>query len=145
MSLKLEYQYYKSPYGWYSLVYPEFWETEVIEGIPAFFDPEGTGALLVSAFQNLEGEYHLQTELARFLSQHNVEYEEDSIAKFTNNEGCNILACEFISDNRFWMVYMLSKKDKLIVCSYNSDESPDNELSTILTTIISSIKVIEHE
>ncbi len=145
MSLKLEYQHYKSPYGWYSLVYPEFWEMEVIEGIPAFFDPEGSGALLISAFQNLEGKYELNVELARFLSQHNIEYEEESIARFINNEGCEIRACEFISGKRFWLVYMLAKKDKLIVCSYNSDESPDDELTAVITTIISSIRVIDYE
>lgn len=32
----LSYQPYRSPNGWYMLAYPEYWEVEVIEEIPAF-------------------------------------------------------------------------------------------------------------
>ena len=32
----LSYQPYRSPNGWYMLAYPEHWEVEVIEEIPAF-------------------------------------------------------------------------------------------------------------
>ncbi|MCX7998839.1 MAG: hypothetical protein N3A69_07790 [Leptospiraceae bacterium] len=37
---------------------------------------------------------------------------------------------------------MLSNGNKLLVCTYNSDEVPDKEFSEILTQMISSIKFL---
>ena len=141
----LNYQPYRSPNGWYMLVFPEHWEVEVIEEIPAFYDPDGAGALQVSAFENKLGTYDLAEELARFLAFHKIEYDENCIASFTNNLGSKIKACEFISEERFWLVYMISFRSKLIVCTYNSDEKPDKELSIMLTNIISSIRFLQAE
>ncbi|MBK8397120.1 MAG: DUF3805 domain-containing protein [Leptospiraceae bacterium] len=141
----LSYQPYRSPNGWYMLAYPEYWEVEVIEEIPAFYDPDGAGALQVSAFENKLGSYNLSEELARFLAIHKIEYDEDCVASFKNNLGSEIKACEFISEERFWLVYMISFGSKLIVCTYNSDERPDKELSIILTNIISSIRFLHPE
>jgi hypothetical protein len=141
----LNYQPYRSPNGWYMLAFPEHWEVEVIEEIPAFYDPDGAGALQVSAFENKLGTYDLAEELARFLAFHKIEYDENCIASFTNNLGSKIKACEFISEERFWLVYMISFRSKLIVCTYNSDEKPDKELSIMLTNIISSIRFLQAE
>ena len=113
--------------------------------IPAFFDPDGAGALQVSAFENKLGNYNLSEELARFLTIHKIEYDEECIASFKNNLGSEIKACEFISEERFWLVYMISFGSKLIVCTYNSDERPDKELSIMLTNIISSIRFLHPE
>ncbi|MCB1191648.1 MAG: DUF3805 domain-containing protein [Leptospiraceae bacterium] len=142
MSLsKLEYKNYTSPMGWYSMLYPSNWNLEVIEGIPAFYDPEeGTGAFQVYAFYNKKGEYDLTQELIRYLQTHGVEYQEDCVASFINNEGSRIKACEFISKERFWLVYVLAHHSKMVLCTYNSDENPDKKLSKILTNIISSIR-----
>lgn len=140
MSQKFKYKNYTSPMGWYTMLYPAHWELEIIEEIPAFFDPEGAGAFQVYAFANKNGKYDLKNELIRYLKQHAIEYEEDCIASFTNNEGSEIKACEFISKERFWLVYMIAHNSKMVLCTYNSDESPDKELSIILTNIISSIR-----
>ncbi|HMV44636.1 MAG TPA: DUF3805 domain-containing protein [Leptospiraceae bacterium] len=142
---EIHYQPYRSPNGWYILAYPEHWEVEIIEEIPAFFDPDGAGALQVSAFENKLGSYDLSEELERFLSVHKISYDEERVATFTNNLGSQIKACEFIADERFWLVYMISSGSKLIVCTYNSDETPDRELSVIITNIISSIQFLNHE
>jgi hypothetical protein len=142
MNDEIHFQVYRSPNGWYMLVYPEHWTYEIIEEIPAFYDPEGSGALQVSAFENKLNSYNLSEELERFLELHNIEYDPDQVAVFKNSEGSQIEACEFISDERFWLVYMISFADKLIVCTYNSDIRPDKELSQILTNIISSIRFL---
>ncbi|MDX1958064.1 MAG: DUF3805 domain-containing protein [Leptospiraceae bacterium] len=135
----LDYQQFNSPEGWYVLAFPEYWMVEVIEGIPAFYDPEGGGALVVSAFKNVVGHFDLKLEMKRFLENHKVKYEKDKVAYFRNKQDCEIQACEFISSKRFWLVYMIGFENKLLVCTYNSDEVPDRELSGILTAIISSI------
>ncbi|HMV77931.1 MAG TPA: DUF3805 domain-containing protein [Leptospiraceae bacterium] len=142
MAFELDYQYFKSPEGWYSFVFPDYWETEVIEGVPVFYDPQGDGALVISAFKHLTGSYDLDEEMKRFLGQHSVEYDRNCIAVFENREGSRIQACEFYSKERFWLVYMIAHRNKLIIASYNSDERPDADLSQILTRIISSIHFI---
>jgi Domain of unknown function (DUF3805) len=135
-----EFQQYNSPEGWYALAYPEFWTVEVIEGIPAFYDPEsGDGALVLSAFKNRSGYFDLSEEMKRFLANYKVKYEKDKIASFRNKQNCEIQACEFISQERFWLVYMIAFQNKLLVCTFNSDAVPERETSEILTAIISSI------
>lgn len=142
MSLKLDFQAYISPEKWYAFQYPEYWEMEVVEGVPAFFDPNGVGAFLISAFRNIRGEYDLTEEMRRFLKLHKIAYDPKKIASFEKVEGTKVQACEFISEGRFWLVYMLSNGNKLLVCTYNSDEVPNRELSEILTQMISSIKFL---
>ena len=41
-------QSFTSPDQWFSLQYPCMWEVEVVDGIPAFFDPlQGRGVLQI--------------------------------------------------------------------------------------------------
>ena len=139
MGMKLEFQPYVSPQGWYSLKYPEYWEMEVIENIPTFYDPEGAGAVVITAFENKVGNYDPKIEIIRFLSHHGIKYEEDKIAILTNKQGSVIQTCEFISKDRYWFVYMMSFKDKLLILTYNSEETPEHELSLIIHQIVNSI------
>jgi hypothetical protein len=139
MGMKLEFQPYQSPQGWYTLQYPEYWEMEVIEGIPTFFDPQGSGAVVISAFENKTGDYNSEVEMRRFLSHHGIEYNIKNIFIFENTQGSIVQTCEFISKERFWFVYMMSYQDKLLILSYNSDEAPGKDLSTIISGIVSSI------
>jgi len=137
--MKLEYQPFSSPQGWYSLQYPEYWEMEVIEGIPSFFDPEGSGAVVISAFENKQGSFIPENEMRDFLEKHSIKYNPNDITKYKNKQGSVIQTCEFISKERFWFLYMMAYKDKLLVLTYNSDEVPDNELSAIISHIVASI------
>lgn len=139
MSMELEFQSYMSPQGWYSLLYPEYWEMEVIEGVPTFYDPQGAGAVVVSAFENRMGSYNPRVEMVNFLSHHKIKYKEDSITSYKNKQGSIIQTCEFISKDRFWFVHMMSFKDKLLILTYNADEIPDRELAAILSGIVNSI------
>lgn len=139
MSMQLDFQVYTSPQGWYSLQYPEYWEMEVIEGVPAFYDPEGSGAIVVSAFENKVGFFIPKEEMKNFLSQHGIQYREESIATFKTKQGSVVQTCEFISKERFWFIHMMSFKNKLLILSYNSDEVPQKELSQIIYHIVSTI------
>ncbi len=143
MEENIQYQAYRSPKGIYMFAYPEHWTYEIIEEIPAFYDPEiNDGAFQVSSFQNKIGEFDLNEEMKRFLKFHTFEFDEEAVASFTNNEGSKIMACEFISEERFWMVYMIANLNRLLVCTYNSDNSPNKSLSLILSDMISSIRFI---
>lgn len=140
MSMQLDYQVYSSPQGWYTLQYPEYWEMEVIEGVPAFFDPEGAGAIVVSAFENKEGNYNPRLEMKNFLYQHGIQFREESITTYKTKQGTVVQTCEFISKDRFWFVHMMSFDDKLLLLTYNSDEIPEKELSQIISHIVSSLQ-----
>ena len=116
---------------------------EIIEEIPAFYDPTGDGALQVSAFQNKDGEYELTNVMKNYLSRHKISYNPSSIANFVDANGCEVQACEFISEGRFWMVYMLARGSLLVLCTYNGDERPDKVQSRIIQGILRSIQVEE--
>ncbi|MDL5244328.1 hypothetical protein QRD38_00635 [Leptospira weilii] len=137
-----EYKLYTSPNGWYSMVIPAHWIHMVIEGIPAFFEENGSGALQVYAFENKSGSYHLGEELKRYLETHKIDFEEDKIASFENEEGNKIMACEFVKEERFWMVYMIANQKRMTLLTYNSDEMPPNYLVSELATVISSIRFL---
>ena len=122
MGMKLEFQPYQSPQGWYTLQYPEYWEMEVIEGIPTFYDPQGSGAVVISAFENKTGDYNPEVEMRHFLSHHGIEYDIKNIFLFENTQGSIVQTCEFISKERFWFVYkntqwwqgVIPEQDKVI-------------------------------
>ncbi|PKA05420.1 hypothetical protein CH375_05305 [Leptospira ellisii] len=135
-----EFKLYNSPNGWYSMVVPAHWVHMVIEGIPAFFEENGSGALQVYAFENKAGSYDLHEELRRYLKTHEIDFEEDKVASFENEEGSRIMACEFRKEDRFWMVYMIANGKRMILLTYNGDETPAAYLVRDLTTVISSIR-----
>ncbi|TGL61473.1 hypothetical protein [Leptospira sarikeiensis] len=144
MDKKLDYRLYRSPSGWYSMVIPGHWQNIVIEGIPAFFEENGAGAMQVYAFENKEGTFDPEQEMERYLTTHKIEYESDKAAFFENNEGTKIIACEFLKeDGRHWMVYSISAKKRMILITYNGDEAPTEELAEQITTVVSSIRIQE--
>ncbi|EPG74080.1 hypothetical protein LEP1GSC058_2493 [Leptospira fainei serovar Hurstbridge str. BUT 6] len=144
MDRKLDYKFYRSPSGWYTMVIPGHWQQIVIEGIPAFFEENGAGAMQVYAFENKGGSFNAEEELERYLATHSIVYESDKAAFFENNEGGKIIACEFLKeDGRHWMVYLVAAKNKMILVTYNGDEEPTEELAEHLTAVVSSIRVIE--
>ncbi|MGJ4786632.1 hypothetical protein EHQ52_11690 [Leptospira koniambonensis] len=144
MDKKLDYRLYRSPSGWYSMVIPGHWQNIVIEGIPAFFEENGGGAMQVYAFENKEGGFDPEEEIERYLATHKIEFVRDMAAFFENNEGSKIIACEFLKeDGRHWMVYLVSAKKRMILITYNGDEEPTEELAEQLTTVVSSIRIQE--
>ncbi|EQA78316.1 hypothetical protein LEP1GSC193_0086 [Leptospira alstonii serovar Pingchang str. 80-412] len=50
------------------------------------------------------------------------------------------MACEFVKEDRFWMVYMISNQKRMTLLTYNGDEMPPSYLVGELTTVISSIR-----
>ncbi|EPG64402.1 hypothetical protein ACE5IS_02500 [Leptospira wolffii] len=144
MDRKIDYKIYKSPSGWYTMVVPGHWQHMVIEGIPAFFEENGAGAMQVYAFENKDGTFDAEKELERYLGTHGIPYESDKAAFFDNNLGARIIACEFLKeDGRHWMVYLISAKKRMVLVTYNGDESPTDELAEQLTTMVSSIRISE--
>lgn len=136
------YKQFRSPQGWYSLLFPVAWEQMVVEEIPAFFHPEGSGALQVYAFESKLEDFDVEQELENYLKIHEIDYIPEHVSRFENNEGSSLRACEFQKEDRIWLVYMVANKGKMILATYNSDEEVSPELFEELTTIVSSIRFL---
>lgn len=114
----------------------------VVEEIPAFFHPDAGGALQVYAFESKLEDFDVNQELANYLKIHEIDYDEDKVAQFENNEGSSIRACEFAKEDRVWFVYVIANKMRMILATYNSDEDLSDERFQELTNIISSVRFI---
>lgn len=114
----------------------------MVEEIPALFDPEGSGALQLYAFQSKTGKFDASEELTNYLKIHEIDYDEDKVAHFENNEGTSIRACEFFRDSRIWLVYLMANQGKMLLATYNSCEPVEDELFQTLTHIISSVRFL---
>ena len=122
---KSEFKLYKSPENFYSIIIPRKWEVIVVEGVPAFFERDGDGVLQIYAFKNLNNDFNIDAEMEKYLfEQHNIE-DFDKILDFINKQKYQIRFYEFLKENRFWMIYMLSNKEKMILSTYNGDTKPD--------------------
>lgn len=128
---------FKGPF--FRLAYPDHWESEIIENIPAFYDPHGCGALQVAASTNPESPYVLETEMVRYLGRHGMELDRERVVRFQTDAGLDCLACEFMKEGRFWLVYMMGEADKLLIVFYNADRIPDAAEVRIISRIIRSI------
>jgi len=156
-------QPFVSKEGWYTLEYPRMWEVEIIEDIPAFFDSiSGAGALQVFAVQMglglsdvtethpfMKGET-LTEKMKLFLENHSISISNDDLAMTAITEkGDNddrerttyLVAKEYRVEDRFYMVCMLQKKNRFLLCLYNCAGSPSDEEAAIVGKIIQSIKI----
>jgi hypothetical protein len=136
------YKQFRSPQGWYSLLYPADWEHMVVEEIPAFFQPDSGGALQFYVFESKVETFDATKELESYLKIHEIDYDEDKVAHFENNEGTSIRACEFQKEDRVWLVYMIANKRRMLLATYNADEEVDDALFSNLSNIISSIRFL---
>lgn len=127
----------------FRLAYPRHWEMEIIENIPAFYDPEGGGALQVVASRKPDGIYELQEEFDRWLQQQELKIPQERIVMFETEQKVACLACEFVHEERFWMVQLMTAGPALLLVIYNADEVPDRETIEILSVMIRSIRFVE--
>ena len=132
------YQTFQGPF--FSLRLPSHWEIEVIENMPAFFDPEGNGVLQVAALKRQGQDYDIQAELERYLAQNQIEADPERMSRFRLPSGLNGIAVEYIVDNRFWMVNALGAGNQCLLAIYNSDEVPDQGMAMLISEALASIE-----
>jgi hypothetical protein len=130
---------FTSPQNWFHFQYPAYWETMVVEGIPAFFDEKLGGVLQIYSFENKEALADSEQELKNYLGIQGIEYNEDLVAKYSNPSGIQIVSCEFRKEDRHWCVYTLSNKRRMVLATFNTDQGIPDSLYAQLSAIISSI------
>lgn len=128
----------------FELEYPGHWEAEIIEDIPAFFDPAGSGALQVASLA-VDSLPELEVEMARYLARHRITYDSEAATAYRSAHGQAALACEFVSQERFWLVTLMSAPSHLLVITYNADEVPGLEEARTISSVINSVRFLEEQ
>lgn len=124
----------------FELQFPTDWEHEIIENIPCFFDPDAGWVLQLAASTSPHGNFALDSEMRTYLEHNQLEYQEDRVVRYENAAGLECMACEFMKDNRFWLVQMLVRGPRLLVALLNSDQVPDTDLAGEISATVGSIR-----
>ncbi len=128
----------------FELQVPEDWEQEIIENIPAFYDLDAGWVLQIAATSNPGGAaYDPDTQMRTYLEQNGLEYQDDRVMRYQNASGLECLACEFIKDNRFWLVQIIVRGPRMLLIIFNSDETPAAELARDISGAVGSIRFFE--
>ena len=128
----------------FELQYPDSWEVEIIENIPCFFDPDGVGALQVAAFRQPDAEpFDLLDEMAVYLERQKVVVDQDQLAIFDLPGELQAAACEFLKDDRFWMINCIVKTDRMLFLLWNSDVVPDTDTAEMIGSCVTSVRFYE--
>lgn len=126
---------------WFQVLYPSHWESQIIENVPCFFDPEGAGALQLAAYRNPNDDpFDADVEIRRYLERQGVEYSPEKIRRFSLPSGPDCNACEFIKNDRFWMINCILRGSRMVFVIYNADEVPDEETVAGIQLMIQSIR-----
>ena len=141
-----------SPNKWYKLDYSPFWDWEVFENIPAFFDPlHGKGALQIFSLKitqkpspkilkespYLEGK-NLKEKMELFLKYQEV---SPKVENFFRGD-MEVAACEYTKGGRFYMACMFQKKDIFLFAIYNCHGYPPKEEAEEVVKILQSIEIL---
>lgn len=126
--------------SFFELEYPAEWEQEIVENIPCLFDLESGWVLQLASSTSQSGHFDPESELNTYLEHNQIEFQEDRIVRYENAAGLECLACEFMKDNRFWLVQMIVKGPRLLVALLNSDQVPDAELAAQISAAVGSIR-----
>jgi len=152
--VRKDYQKFESANKWYSLEYPKMWEVEVVDHVPAFFDPlNGMGALQVIAVQIgkddipeklkkipfLNGKT-LKDKMISFLEAQEVDYIEDKLIAYTTDD-TEFLPYEYSKENRFYMSSFFQKNNILLITMYNCQGLPAKEEAEVIANILKSLKI----
>lgn len=119
---------------------PLHWEAEIIENIPAFFDPDGQGVIQVAAVRRSSGDYDPKEELERYLTRNNIEPDSERMARFQLPSGLSAVSVEYIVDNRFWMITAAAQGPCFVLLMYNADEVPTAEMAMLISEILSTVE-----
>ena len=96
----------------------------------------------VAAFRQPEGQdFDFDGEMERYLNGHGIRMDKSRIAEFALASGLPCRACEFVLEDRFWLVNMIVQGSRMILVLFNSDEIPDQETVQKISGLIQTIRL----
>lgn len=152
-------QRFESEKGWYSLEYPRMWEVEVIEHIPAFFDPiNGRGSVqifavqmgspadsieVINAYPFLRGASLIE-KMELFLQAQECDYNPDRLQSSTHpmsakDNPTKVVASEYRIENRFYMAAMFQNQNLFLLALYNCEGLPEESEAKAVGELLRSI------
>ena len=137
---------YVSPSGWYKLQYPAVWEHDDENDMVAFYEPKhGVGTVQISAYSVEKSENASpRTLLLEYLGQHNIEVVDENIALKTQCDKI-IAQCEYISDRRYWAIWVIRKFKKMLFVTYNCNEEEKDIERSDVERLVNSIDFIDRD
>lgn len=150
------FQNFVSPQGWYSLEYPRTWESEIIDGIPAFYDPLFSDGGVIQIFAAKLGDLKERNEITKaspFVTGETLEekmhlFLEEQISVSADQimpkqvvDGNEFIAHEYRIENRFYMAAMYQKENSFLLALYNSPGDPSPEEAVNIAQIIRTIRL----
>lgn len=127
----------------FTIHYPDTWEFQIIEDIPALYRLDGPGALLIVAFRIEDYTVDTKRELLRYLNTRNINVNEYKIHTYELHKNIWASAIEFIEKDRFWFANLVGKDHKYILFLWNSDDIPSKEIAIEMSEIIRSVQYLD--
>ena len=116
------------------------WEYEIIENIPSFFCQSQGWALQLASSRLAENTLDTEEQMSFYLEQNDIDEEKQKISTSSTMQGYPYICCEFTQSSRFWLVYMTSHLNSLLVLLLNADEIPDPVLTQNISDMLHSVQ-----
>ena len=135
--------------GWFRLELPEGWEADGDEDPVSVYQPEGPGALQVSAQAPRPlppgGKIDAYLLLRAFLKQTGVEF-DDLDARRYSERGYDWASCEYEADDPdggglLWRAWMATNHDLVVFLSYCCREEDRDRERAAVDAIIASLEL----
>lgn len=125
--------------GWYAFRYPEGWEIEEKGGFVAVYNPDGVGALHISAYQTPSPVNPQEEILNQFSHREPPVVEEDVVATVEGSK--KVASLEQVVKHSFQKSWFISDNCYFVLVTYDCDEEDrDVELSRV-EEIVKSIQI----
>ena len=135
--------------GWYRLSLPEGWEADEDEDPVAIYDPQGAGALQVTAETPRPlppgGKIDVFLMLRAFLKQTGVDFEEEEARRFTER-GLDWARYEYVAPSPedgqlLWRTWMATNHDQVVFLTYACREEDGDRERAQVDAIIESLEL----
>lgn len=126
--------------AFYNLDIPDSYSIESEDGVNTIYDPEGVGAINISAYEIPKSyEFDLEYELADFVSSVTKIAPENADHVFeTSDHRCYT---EYIDEDSAWRFWLHFENNKAIFISYNCKIEQQEEETEMVDSIVDSLKV----
>lgn len=135
--------------GWFRMSLPDGWEVDEDESPLAVYDPEGAGALQVTAETPRPlppgGKIDVFLMLRAFLKQTGVDFDE-TVALRTTDRGLDRAAYEYTAEspeegNLLWRSWMVTNHDIVVFLTYACREEDGDRERAAVDGIVASLEL----
>ncbi len=135
--------------GWYELSLPDHWEADEDDTPVAFWQPDGAGALQVTAEQIPRRKESDRMDcflaLRAFLSSTGHELDESSSRRFSRDGlqgACTEYSADAAEENLFWRVWFVTDQETLLFLTYACREEERELEREAVDSIVDSVRLI---